>query len=106
MAGGEGSVARDYRGTKGVIDDADPVASPPDENSRRRYKGGSTAESPRSGVRHVDPDTAVEGSEGEPSYGAPVDGPPPVKPKTSKEKAAKPDPAKAQPEKKDDDDKE
>jgi hypothetical protein len=104
MAEGEGSVTRDYRGTKGMIDDADPVAPPPDERTRRRNVGGSKVVSPRPGVR--DPGPAHEGSEGEPAYGAPMDTPKPSGEKTTKEKAATPDPAKAQPEKKDDDDKE
>lgn len=70
---GEGSKFRDYRGTQGQIDDADPPPPPPDE--RRRNARGRVGEgrsvSPRPGVR--DPGKAYEGPEGEKSYGAPID---------------------------------
>ena len=69
---GEGSKFRDYRGTEGQVEDADP-APPPDERRRnpRGRVGEGRAKSPRRGVR--DPGKPVEGSEGEPSYGAPID---------------------------------
>jgi len=92
----EGSVFRDYRGTLGAVEDAQ--GGPPDERTRRRNRGGSKVESPRTGVR--DPGPAHEGSEGEPAYGAPMDTPKPSGEKSEKEKAVKPDPLKA----KDDDD--
>ena len=54
--------------------------------------GASRPKSPRTGVRSVDPESAVEGTEGEPSYGAPMD-PPKVQP-PSKRPEVKPDPLK------------
>jgi hypothetical protein len=97
MAEDSGSVRRDYRGTKGVIEDADPVASPPDERTRneRGQTGGSEVKSPRTGVR--DPGPPHEGSEGEPAYGAPMDTPKPSGEKTEKEKKVKKDPLKTKP---------
>jgi hypothetical protein len=63
---------RDYRGTEGAIDDADP---PPSSERREGLQAGRSGESkvksPRRGVR--DPGKASEGSEGEPAYGAPID---------------------------------
>lgn len=66
----EGSKFRDYRGTEGQIDDADP---PPDERRRnaRGRVGAGRSKSPRPGVR--DPGKPTEGPEGEPAYGAPID---------------------------------
>ena len=94
----EGSRFRDYRGTRGAIDDAEGVG-PEDERRRnaRGRTGVSRPVSPRTGVRYVDPDSAREGEEGEPAYGAPLSTPPPSnRPRPE----ARPDPLK----KKDDDD--
>ena len=74
----EGSVFRDYRGTKGVIEDADPPASTERRLPRGRV-GVSRVKSPRTGVR--DPGPAHVGSEGEPAYGAPMDTPKPQPPR-------------------------
>jgi hypothetical protein len=62
---------RDYRGTEGVVEDAQR-AGPPDEGRKlpRGRVGASRGQSPRRGVR--DPGKPHTGSEGEPSYGAPM----------------------------------
>ena len=74
MAEDKGSVFRDYRGTEGVIEDADPSPSgPPDERRKlpRGRVGASRPKSPRKGVR--DPGKPYEGPEGEKAYGPPID---------------------------------
>lgn len=82
----EGSKFRDYRGTEGQIEDADP---PPDETRRnaRGRVGASRPKSPRTGVR--DAGDPVEGTEGEPHYGAPMDPPAVQEGDSEKRKKAK-----------------
>ena len=69
----KGSVRRDYRGTKGAIDDADGTTDRQQRQQRfpRGRTGVSRPKSPRQAVR--DPGKPTQGSEGEPSYGAPMD---------------------------------
>lgn len=88
---GEGSKFRDYRGTEGQVEDADP---PPDENRRnpRGRTGVSRGQSPRPGVR--DPGKPHTGSEGEPAYGADTSVKPVQTTESEKRKKAKPDPLK------------
>lgn len=97
--GNEGSKFRDYRGTEGQVEDADPV-TPPDERRRnaRGRIGASRPKSPRPAVR--DPGPAREGTEGEPAYGADTSVKPVQTEESEKRKVAKPDPLK--PKKKDD----
>ena len=86
---GEGSTERDYRGTKGVVDDADP---PPSESKFKRGRiDESKVVSPRPAVR--DPGEPTVGDEGEPAYGAPLSTPKP-KPESEDRKKVKPDPLK------------
>lgn len=68
----ESTKFRDYRGTEGQIDDADP-GPPPDEKQKfpRGTIGRGRPKSPRPGVR--DPGKPYEGSEGEKAYGPPID---------------------------------
>jgi hypothetical protein len=58
---------RDHRGTEGAIDDADPVAPPPDE-----YKRGAAPPRRRGNTDAGKPHT---GADGEKAYGAPMDSP-------------------------------
>lgn len=103
----EGSKFRDYRGTEGQIEDADPTP-PPDERRRntRGRIGVSRPVSPRPGVRYVPPESAREGSEGEKAYGPPTSPPPVQKEESEKRKRAKPDPLKTKPANPKDDNKE
>ena len=67
----EGSKFRDYRGTRGAIEDAEK--GPPDERRKlpRGRVGAGRPKSPRKGVR--DPGKPYEGPEGEKAYGPPID---------------------------------
>ena len=84
----KGSATRDYRGTEGAVDDAQEAPTPSETRLARGRIGVSRVKSPRTGVRSVDPDSAVPGSEGEPSYGGPMDTPAPQTGVSAKRKAA------------------
>lgn len=62
---------RDYRGTRGAIDDADGTSAKKKRKFPRGRVGASRPNSPRSGVR--DPGKPHTGADGEKSYGAPID---------------------------------
>jgi len=85
------TVFRDYRGTKGAIEDAEGA---PDERRRhpRGRVGVSRPKSPRTGVR--DPGPAHKGEQGEDAYGAPTSPAPVQEAESEKRKKAKPDPLK------------
>ena len=91
---------RDYRGTRGAVDDAEGVppadSGPPDEGKKlpRGRVGVSRGVSPRQAVR--DPGPAREGEEGEPAYGAPTSPAPVQEGEREKRKQAKKDALKPQ----------
>lgn len=70
-----GSVRRDYRGTKGAVDDA-TGGGKKGKPSKRHYAAGPGR--PR-GVTHVDSKKHGKGEHGEKTYGAPLSTPKPKK---------------------------
>lgn len=71
MADEAGYNRRDYRGTKGAIEDAEGRGLKGKRKFPRGRTGESKTASPRRGVR--DPGRPSEGPEGEQAYGAPID---------------------------------
>lgn len=88
----EGSVTRDYRGTKGVVDDA---LGAPDKVTKMTRGRTGVSRSPKT----VNDMTKKTGDKGEPSYGPDTSVKPVQKGKSAKRKVAKPDPLKPKKEK-------